>query len=144
VKFREALIHILAQIHEASIHIPIDRAIHFGREQSWVQAARPQLQMAVNPPSGGDLDRRVTILETQLQTLLPTLATKTDIVELRGQFGESRVEGRSGYEKLWVAKDQLRKDMNAGFENLRAADDQLRKALRRTVKELSLPVWQLR
>ncbi|TFW35789.1 hypothetical protein E4O92_01155 [Massilia horti] len=32
------------------------------------------------------LDRRVTILETRFDTILPLLATKTDLAELRGEF----------------------------------------------------------
>ena len=38
------------------------------------------------PPSNSELDRRVTILETRFDTVLPTLATKADLQELRGEL----------------------------------------------------------
>jgi hypothetical protein len=38
------------------------------------------------PPYDGDMEHRVTALETRLDTILPTLATKGDIGELRADF----------------------------------------------------------
>ena len=38
------------------------------------------------PPYDGDMEHRVTALETRLDTILPTLATKADIGELRAEF----------------------------------------------------------
>ena len=35
------------------------------------------------PPYDTDMDRRLTVLETRFDTILPTLATKADLVELR-------------------------------------------------------------
>jgi hypothetical protein len=42
-----------------------------------------------SPPRDADyyqLDRRLTVLETRFDTILPTLATKTDLVELKSQL----------------------------------------------------------
>lgn len=38
------------------------------------------------PPYDGDMEHRITALETRLDTILPTLATKADIGELRAEF----------------------------------------------------------
>lgn len=38
------------------------------------------------PPYDGAMEHRVTALETRLDTILPTLATKADIGELRAEF----------------------------------------------------------
>jgi hypothetical protein len=38
------------------------------------------------PPDGQDLARRVTVLETRFDTVLPTLATKTDLADLRTEL----------------------------------------------------------
>ncbi|MDM5178743.1 hypothetical protein PO883_16200 [Massilia sp. DJPM01] len=35
------------------------------------------------PPYDGGMDRRLTVLETRFDTILPTLATKADLAELR-------------------------------------------------------------
>lgn len=48
------------------------------------------------PPYDADMDRRLTVLETRFDTILPTLATKSDLETLRS---EMRVE----IEKLRVA-----------------------------------------
>ena len=39
-----------------------------------------------------DLDQRVTILETRLDTILPTLATKADLAELKADLAELKAE----------------------------------------------------
>ncbi len=46
-----------------------------------------------NPPPPRDadyyqLDRRLTILETRFDTILPTLATRTDLAELKAELKE--------------------------------------------------------
>ena len=38
------------------------------------------------PPSNHELDRRLTVLETRFDTILPTLATKQDLLELRSEM----------------------------------------------------------
>lgn len=35
------------------------------------------------PPYDGDMEHRITALETRLDTILPTLATKADVAELK-------------------------------------------------------------
>lgn len=42
-----------------------------------------------SPPRDADyyqIDRRLTILETRFDTILPTLATKTDLAELKSEL----------------------------------------------------------
>ncbi|WP_164557980.1 hypothetical protein HF313_10245 [Massilia atriviolacea] len=34
------------------------------------------------PPYDGDMDRRLTVLETRFDTILPTLATKADVADV--------------------------------------------------------------
>lgn len=44
------------------------------------------LKLGSEPPDNGGMEHRVTALETRLDTVLPTLATKADIGELRAEF----------------------------------------------------------
>jgi hypothetical protein len=39
-----------------------------------------------NPPYDGDMEARLTALETRLDTILPTLATKIDLSDLRTEM----------------------------------------------------------
>ena len=43
-------------------------------------------------PSTPALEERVTILETRLDAILPTLATKADIAEVRTEIAEVRID----------------------------------------------------
>ena len=56
------------------------------------------------PTSPITLEERVTILETRLETVLPTLATKEDIARLEGKIDAdiTRIEGKidTGNERL--------------------------------------------
>jgi hypothetical protein len=47
------------------------------------------------PPENSNHEHRITALETRLDTVLPTLATKADVASLRGdmQAGFARLEG---------------------------------------------------
>ncbi len=58
------------------------------------------------PYRGPPPDRRLTVLETRFDTILPTLATKADLEALRGELRLELVN--------------LRAEMHAGFEKLRA------------------------
>ena len=53
------------------------------------------------------LEERVTVLETRLDTILPTLATKADIVRLEGKMDamNERLEGR--IDRLEVKMDNM-------------------------------------
>ena len=53
------------------------------------------------------LEERVTVLETRLDTILPTLATKADIVRLEGKMDamNERLEGR--IDRLEVKIDNM-------------------------------------
>ena len=48
------------------------------------------------PHSDANLEGRVTVLETRVETILPTLATKADLKELRGELIAEfhKLEGR--------------------------------------------------
>jgi hypothetical protein len=54
-------------------------------------------------------DRRFTILETRFDTILPILATKADLAELRTEMAEMKAElkaeirGESGRMSKWMA-----------------------------------------
>ena len=67
------------------------------------------------------MDRRLTVLETRFDTLLPTLATKSDLEALRSEF-------RAGLEKLRgdfsTEMQKMRGDFSTALEKLRA--DQLK------------------
>ncbi|GAB3420293.1 hypothetical protein NX774_17235 [Massilia agilis] len=43
-------------------------------------------QMGARPDDPYQLDRRLTILETRFDTILPTLATKADVAELKSEL----------------------------------------------------------
>jgi hypothetical protein len=68
-------------------------------------------------PDDPSFDRRLTVLETRFDTILPTLATKRDIEDLRTEFstGLERLRGefRSELEKL-------RGEFRSELEKLRA------------------------
>jgi hypothetical protein len=62
----------------------------------------PPNQAAGIAGSGGggyieDMDRRLTVLETRFDTILPMLATKTDFAELRADFANLRAEYKSDF-----------------------------------------------
>ncbi|ATQ78531.1 hypothetical protein CR152_31460 [Massilia violaceinigra] len=69
------------------------------------------------PPYDGDMDRRLTVLETRFDTILPTLATKADLAGLRLDLNEKM--------------DKLRLDLNEKMDRLRSDLDA---ALMSTVK----------
>lgn len=56
------------------------------------------------PPTNHALDRRLTVLESRFDTILPTLATKSDMESLRAEFG-------SGFERLRTEMFKLQNNM---------------------------------
>lgn len=44
------------------------------------------------PPHNGSMDTRLTKLETQFETVIPTLATKVDIGDVRSEISSVRAE----------------------------------------------------
>jgi hypothetical protein len=73
------------------------------------------------PPYDHDMDRRLTVLETRFDTLLPNLAIKSDLEALRSEV-------RAGLEKLRgefrSELEKLRGEFRAELEKLRS--DQLK------------------
>lgn len=47
------------------------------------------------PPYDGDMEHRLTALETRLDTILPTLATKADVGEIRADLHKMNAEIKS-------------------------------------------------
>ncbi len=68
------------------------------------------------------LEDRVTILETRLDTVLPTLATKEDIARLDGKI--DAVEGRLNG-KIDAAEERLNGKIDAAEERLNGKIDKL-------------------
>lgn len=64
----------------------------------------PNLAGGGEPPYDKDMDRRLIVLETRFDTILPTLATKSDLEALRAEvqvgFGSLRGDFQSEMEKL--------------------------------------------
>lgn len=54
--------------------------------------AVPSVAGGGEPPYDREMDRRLTVLETRFDTILPTLATKNDIDILRGEIEKLRSE----------------------------------------------------
>jgi hypothetical protein len=71
------------------------------------------------PPVDQSLERRLTVLETRFDTMLPTLATKADLEALRVELG--------------IGLERLRGDFRSEMEKLRA---DVFKALHDTMKWL--------
>lgn len=61
------------------------------------------------PPYDESMDRRLIVLETRFDVILPTLATKHDLELLRAEFKED----------MNASIENLRRDTNASIENLR-------------------------
>ena len=59
-------------------------------------ATLPTGETAIMTTPNLSLDERVTVLETRLDTILPTLATKADIARLEGKMDamNERLEGK--------------------------------------------------
>ena len=74
---------------------------------------------------GPTLEDRVTALETRLDTILPTLATKEDIARLEGKIDASneRLEGKmdASNERLEGKIDTMGYRMLIGFTSIAAA-----------------------
>jgi hypothetical protein len=67
------------------------------------------------PPHYGDLERRVTVLETRFDTILPTLATKADLAELRLDLSEKMSDLRR---ELTEKMDALRVELHVALTNI--------------------------
>lgn len=55
----------------------------------------PPIDHGGGPPHDGDMDARLTALETKLETILPTLATKADMAELRADMHDMNASIKS-------------------------------------------------
>lgn len=52
------------------------------------------------PPDNGDMNARVTALETRLDTILPTLASKADVAELRADVAKGQSDTHKGFSDM--------------------------------------------
>ena len=72
------------------------------------------------PPYDESMDRRLIVLETRFDVILPTLATKHDLELLRAEVKEDM---NASIENLrhdtHASMENLRRDTNASIENLR-------------------------
>ncbi|MFB9242267.1 hypothetical protein IV454_16860 [Massilia antarctica] len=79
------------------------------------------------PPHDGDTERRLAVLETRFDTILPTLATKADLADLRveinGKMDKLRLDlsgEMSGLRlDLYEKMNSLRLDLNEKMSGLR-------------------------
>jgi Mg2+ and Co2+ transporter CorA len=77
------------------------------------------------PPYHGDMEPRVTALETRLDTILPTLATKADIGDVRADMqknlAEMRVEMRQAHAEMRAEMHVEMRKMNDTLHNMAVA-----------------------
>jgi hypothetical protein len=66
--------------------------------------AVPEVAGGGEPPYDKEMDRRLTVLETRFDTILPTLATKNDLEALRAEV-------RVGFESIRREMEELRADV---------------------------------
>ncbi len=78
---------------------------------------QPPLEDGKEPSYHAGMDRRLTVLETRFDTILPTLATKADIESLRGEF-RSEMEKLRG--EFRSEMEKLRGEFRSEMEKLRA------------------------
>lgn len=99
--------------------------------------AVPTVAGGGEPPYDKDMDRRLTVLETRFDTILPTLATRTDVEALRAEvqagFEKFCGEFRGENEKLRGENEKLRGEFRSENEKLR---DDMHKALHENTKFL--------
>lgn len=72
------------------------------------------------PPTNAELDRRVTALEIRFDTILPTLATKADVQELRGEMTGMRGEMTGMRGELRGEMSAMRGELLGEIHKLRA------------------------
>ena len=58
----------------------------------YLQAANPPIASGGSGGYDGNMEHRITALETRLDTILPTLATKADIHEVRSEIHEAKAD----------------------------------------------------
>lgn len=63
------------------------------------------------PPYDGGMEHRTTALEVRWDAIIPTLATKADLAELRAEM-------RDGLHQNAIAISELRGEMRQGFANV--------------------------
>jgi chemotaxis regulatin CheY-phosphate phosphatase CheZ len=63
------------------------------------------------PPYDGNMEHRITALEARWDAILPTLATKADVAELRAEM-------RDGLHQNAMATSELRIEMRQGFADV--------------------------
>ena len=75
----------------------------------------PELANGESPDYYRKMDRRLIVLETRFDIILPTLATKADLIglkaELRAEMSELRTEIRAMHGELKAEMQKLKADM---------------------------------
>jgi hypothetical protein len=86
------------------------------------------------PPYDGGMEHRMTALETRLDTILPTLATKADVEAVRAdvdklaistnaQFAELRTELRAEFDKATLSTDTKLGELRGEFDKAGLSTD---------------------
>lgn len=74
-------------------------------QQSRLQAAMQENVVGGGgPPHNGDMEKRLTKLETQFETVIPTLATKSDLGDVRSEISALKVDMHKGFADMikWI------------------------------------------
>jgi hypothetical protein len=93
--------------------------------------AVPTVAGGGEPPYDKDMDRRLTLLETRFDTILPTLATKGDMEALRAEFHSDFGRQRVEHEKLRGECEKFCGEMLFALEKSKG---EVLKALQETTK----------
>lgn len=84
----------------------------------------PELANGGSPNYIRTMDKRLIVLETRFDTILPTLATKTDLVglkaELREEMGTLRTDMRAMNGELRTEMRAMHGELKADMERMRA------------------------
>ena len=77
----------------------------------------PELANGESPDYDRKMDRRLIVLETRFDVILPTLATKADLIglkaELKEEIAELRTEMRAMHGEMKAEMEKLRTEMQA-------------------------------
>jgi len=75
--------------------------------------AQPQLQQDSSPPALHSTETRLAIVETRWEDVIPTLATKSDILRAEAKVANDTAEIKVAVTKLEASIAIVKKDMEA-------------------------------